>query len=74
VAAPPAKEGRSKWLEYSSVGLMFPASIVVGFFIGHFLDKWLDTDPWLTLIFIIYGILAGFYNLFAETRRHEPKK
>ncbi len=74
MAAPPAKEGRSKWLEYSSVGLMFPASIVVGFFIGHFLDKWLDTDPWLTLIFIIYGILAGFYNLFAETRRHEPKK
>ena len=53
---------------------MFPASIVAGLVIGHFLDKWLNTDPWLTLIFIIYGILAGFYNLFAQTRRHEPKK
>lgn len=53
---------------------MFPASIVVGFFIGHFLDKWLKTDPWLTLIFIFYGIIAGFYNLFAQTRQHEPKK
>jgi ATP synthase protein I len=74
VAAPPAKEGRSKWLEYSSVGIMFPASIVVGFFIGHFLDKWLKTDPWLTMIFILYGIGAGFYNLYAQTRRHERKK
>ncbi len=61
-------------MEYSSVGLMFPASILVGFAIGHFLDKWLKTDPWLTLIFILYGIVAGFYNLFSQVRRNEPKK
>lgn len=66
--------GKGKWAEYSSLGLMFPASILVGFAIGHFLDQWLKTGPWLTLLFILYGILAGFYNLFAQTRRHEPKK
>jgi len=53
---------------------MFPSSILVGFAIGYFLDKWLKTDPYLTVIFIIYGILAGFFNLFYVTRRHEPKK
>lgn len=53
---------------------MFPASILVGFAIGHILDKWLKTDPWLTLIFILYGILAGFYNLFSQARRNERKK
>jgi len=53
---------------------MFPASILVGFGIGYFLDKWLKTDPWLTVIFIIYGILAGFFNLFSQTRRHEPRE
>jgi ATP synthase protein I len=74
VAGIPPKEGRNKWMDYSSVGLMFPASIIVGFAIGHFLDKWLKTDPWLTLIFILYGIVAGFYNLFSQTRRDEPKK
>lgn len=68
------KETKKKWIDYSSVGLMFPASILVGFAIGYFLDKWLKTDPYLTLIFIIYGILAGFFNLFYVTRRHEPKK
>jgi len=61
-------------VEYSSVGLMFPASILVGFAIGHFLDRWLKTSPWLTLAFILYGILAGFYNLFAQTRRREPRE
>jgi ATP synthase protein I len=71
---PPEKEGGKKWIDYSSVGLMFPASIMVGFAIGYFLDKWLKTEPYLTLIFIIYGILAGFFNLFYVTRRHEPKK
>jgi ATP synthase protein I len=73
-AGPPLKEGRSKWVEYSSLGLMFPASILVGFAIGYFLDQWLKTDPWLTLIFILYGIMAGFYNLFSQVGRHERKK
>lgn len=70
----PAREPGKKWVEYSSIGLMFPASILVGFAIGFFLDKWLKTDPWLKIIFILYGILAGFYNLFSQTRRNEPKK
>jgi ATP synthase protein I len=73
-AGPPLKAGKSKWVEYSSVGLMFPASILVGFFIGHFLDLWLKTDPWLTLIFILYGIMAGFYNLFSQVGRRERNK
>ena len=74
LALPPAQEPKKKWIDYSSVGLMFPASILVGFAIGFFLDKWLKTDPWLKIVFILYGILAGFYNLFSQTRRHEPKK
>jgi F0F1-type ATP synthase assembly protein I len=74
MAAGPIQEPRKKWIEYSSLGLMFPVSILVGFAIGFFLDKWLKTDPWLTIIFILYGILAGFYNLFNQTRRNEPKK
>jgi F0F1-type ATP synthase assembly protein I len=47
---------------------MFPASILVGFAIGFFLDKWLKTDPWLKIVFILYGIVAGFTNLFSQTR------
>jgi ATP synthase protein I len=64
---------KKKWGAYSAVGLMFPSSILVGFVIGYFLDKWLKTDPYLTIIFIIYGILAGFVNLFAVSRSDEKK-
>jgi F0F1-type ATP synthase assembly protein I len=74
LAAVPAGEPKKKWIEYSSVGLMFPASILVGFAIGYFLDKWLKTDPWLKIVFILYGIVAGFANLFSLARRNEPKK
>lgn len=67
-------KGRGKWVEYTSVGLMFPASILVGFFIGQLLDRWLGTAPWLTLVFILYGIAAAFRNLFSLVKRHDPQK
>lgn len=55
------------------MGLMFPASILVGFFIGQLLDKWLGTAPWLTLVFILYGIAAAFRNLFSLVKRNDPE-
>ena len=70
----PPLPDKKKWPAYASVGLMFPSSIIVGFVIGYFLDKWLKTDPYLTIIFIIYGILAGFVNLFAVSRANDQKK
>lgn len=48
----------------SSVGLMFPASIAVGLAIGYFLDKLFKTSPVMLIIFTLYGIAAGFWNLF----------
>lgn len=70
----PPSPDKKKSVDYSAIGLMFPSSIIVGFVIGHFLDKWLKTDPYLTIVFIMYGILAGFVNLFAVSRSHDQKK
>jgi len=42
---------------------MLPSSIVVGMVIGWLLDKIFGTWPWLFLIFILLGIVSGFYNL-----------
>ena len=36
---------------------------------GYYLDKWLDTSPWLTLIFLLLGIISGFRNIFILTSR-----
>ncbi len=51
-------------VEASSIGWMFPIAIGIGYLIGHYLDKWLGTDPWLTIIFTLLGIIAAFRNLF----------
>ncbi|MCP4149412.1 MAG: AtpZ/AtpI family protein [bacterium] len=57
--------------DYSTVGYMFPASIGVGLAIGYYLDKYFDTHPYLIIIFTLYGVGAGFWNLIKVTR---PRK
>ena len=54
---------------YSSVGIMFPVSIALGAAMGYMLDKWLNTDPYLLVIFTLYGVAAGFWNLYKVTKR-----
>ena len=46
-----------------SVGMMFPVSIVIGYVMGYFLDRWLGTT-WLKILFLLFGVAAGFINLF----------
>jgi F0F1-type ATP synthase assembly protein I len=65
---------KKKWADYSTVGLMFPASIAVGLAIGYFLDKLFHTSPYLLIIFTLYGIAAGFVNLFKVTKTLDKSK
>jgi ATP synthase protein I len=48
----------------STVGLAMAFSIGIGAVSGYYLDKWLGTSPWLSLIFIGLGIAAAFRNLY----------
>jgi ATP synthase protein I len=53
----------------SSLGIAMVASSFIGLFIGYYLDKWLGTSPWMTLIWLGFGIASGFRNIFILTRR-----
>lgn len=53
----------------STVGITLVVSTVIGYFLGHYLDGRFNTTPWLTLVFLLLGIAAGFKNLFDQTRR-----
>ena len=59
----------NKWIIYSSMGLELGLSVVVGFLIGGWLDKWLQTDPYFLLIFGIAGIIAGYRSIFRLVKR-----
>ena len=51
-------------LEASSIGLVFPIAIAIGYFWGWGMDKFFGTAPWLSYIFAGFGVIAGFVNLF----------
>ncbi len=55
----------------STVGLTMVFATVIGLFIGLKLDEWLGTSPWLTAIFLLIGIIAGFRNLFVYAKRSQ---
>jgi len=48
---------------FSSLGLSVALSIFIGLGIGVWLDGKFDTSPWLTLIFLGFGIAAAFRNI-----------
>ncbi len=55
----------------STVGITLVAATMIGFFAGRFLDRLFSTSPWLTIIFLILGIIAGFKNLFDHARKYQ---
>ena len=58
------RRDRKQLLEASSIGLMFPIAIALGYFWGWGMDKLFGTSPWLTWIFAGFGVIAAFVNLF----------
>jgi ATP synthase protein I len=52
-------------IRYSAVGLEMGFSVAIGVVIGYGLDRYFQTKPWLTLIFLILGVIAGFRSLFS---------
>ena len=57
--------------ELSSIGMTMVLATVIGLAGGYVLDGWLGTSPWLTMIGLGFGIVAGFVNLFRSVRGAE---
>jgi ATP synthase protein I len=54
---------------FSSLGFQVALSIVIGLAAGVYLDRKFGTSPWLTLILLGMGIVAGFRNLWLAIRK-----
>jgi ATP synthase protein I len=68
--APPGEQNAWKALgELSAVGIALVLATVIGLAGGYYLDRWLGTSPWLTLIGLLFGIAAGFVNLIRSVKR-----
>jgi ATP synthase protein I len=54
-----------------SAGMTMAASVLAGYFLGSWLDKYFGTKPWLTLVMFLLGTAAGFKFLYDQAF---PKK
>jgi ATP synthase protein I len=48
----------------STLGLTIVIATFIGLALGLWLDRVFNTSPWLTVIFLIVGIIAGFRNFY----------
>ncbi len=65
------KKGRLKGLAMiASVGISLVASTMIGLVAGLWLDGLLGTKPWLTIICLILGIIAGFRNVYLTVKKY----
>lgn len=51
--------------------------MALGYFWGRWLDGVFGTGKWLTLVFALFGVAAGFVNLFRitmEATREEERR
>ena len=53
------------------IGWVLMVSVLGGTVGGFYLDRWLGTTPWLTLVGIFLGMAAGFTSLFRTIQEQE---
>jgi F0F1-type ATP synthase assembly protein I len=59
-------------MAYSQIGLTLALSVILGFFLGWYLDHKVfagTTAPWLSFIFLGFGIVSGFKQLWDLSKK-----
>jgi ATP synthase protein I len=69
--APGGDPGWKSLGEVASIGMTMVVATVIGLGAGYYGDRWLGTTPWLTLVGLLFGIAAGFVNLFRSAKAAE---
>lgn len=55
-----------------SIPLLMAVGPIVGYFLGSWIDGWLNTKPWFTIVFLIFGFVASgkeIYNIVRKVNR-----
>jgi len=53
----------------TQIGVMILVCVLIGLFAGRFLDNWLGTSPWLTLLFTFLGVGAAFKYMYEVAKK-----
>lgn len=66
----PTAEPRPLWrsLSASAVGIEMAVCVLLGWAAGYWADGELGSEPWLMLLGLIIGVVAGFRGLLRTSR------
>jgi len=64
------KESGGGGLRYAAFGFEFGTTIAVAVVGGYYLDDYLGTAPWLTLLLTIGGMYGALKRLLWSLKRH----
>lgn len=56
-----------------ALGIELVASTVIGLLGGQWLDGKLGTEPWLSIVGLVLGVVAGFRSLY-QTAKSQNRK
>lgn len=73
------KKGSNKYIKYSSIGVEMIGSVILGGFLGNWLDKKIEIGfPLFTITLILLGLGATFTHLImqlnADNKKEEEKR
>ncbi|RMD46407.1 MAG: AtpZ/AtpI family protein [Aquificota bacterium] len=60
----------SNYITISAIGLHLVSGIIVGLFLGYLFDNWFHKEYLFKIIFLILGIMAGFYNMYKDAVKY----
>jgi ATP synthase protein I len=49
--------------------LSFVIALGIGWWVGQWLDRRFGSGPWLTLVFVLFGLVAGVLNVYRTLSR-----
>lgn len=55
---------QSKFALAMTVGTLLASNIAGGLVVGYFLDRWLNTAPWLLIVGTVLGTVGAFTSLY----------
>jgi ATP synthase protein I len=58
----------------SAIGLSLVLAIFIGAFLGYLLDNYFETGYLFKIIGLIFGIIAGFRNVYIMGKKYQDQK
>lgn len=64
-------ERRQLGVQMAALGLEFSGAVIGGLVLGHYLDEWLGTTPWMLLVGTFGGLATAVVRIVALTKRFQ---